>query len=321
MEYLRFALAHRRFLGFGITLACFSSFGQTFFIALFGAELRAEFGLTHGGLGLIYSTATLASGVVIIWAGRLVDIVELRRLSVLVCLVLAVACLGMSLVPTAAALYGVFFLLRLSGQGMMTHTSITSVARHYARDRGKAVAIVSLGLPLGEGVLPVVAVASVAALGWRLSWAAAAAVLAFVVVPLVLWLLGGGPAKARGLSEAASPAEVLPGRQWTRREVLGDKRFYLIVPAVIANSYIITGLFFHQAHLAEAKGWSLAWIAACFVGYAVGTIVAALAVGPLVDRMGAGRLLHFYLLPLAFGLLLLVVGRHQIGRASCRERV
>jgi MFS family permease len=215
-------------------------------------------------------------------------------------------------VPTAVLLYGVFFLLRLSGQGMMTHTSVTSVARHYERDRGKAVAIVSLGLPVGEAVLPLTAVALVGVVGWRLSWVAAALLLVLVVVPLVIWLLGGEAARNRTAGATMAAPDERTGRQWSRREVLGDKRFYLILPAVIASSYIITGLFFHQAHLAEAKGWSLAWIATCFVGYAAGTVVAALAAGPMVDRVGAGRLLHLYLLPLAFGLLLLVVGRQPL---------
>ena len=70
MSYLELIRTHGRFLGFAFVLTFFSSFGQTFFISLFGDEIREGFTLTHGGFGLCYSLATLASGLTIIWLGR-----------------------------------------------------------------------------------------------------------------------------------------------------------------------------------------------------------------------------------------------------------
>jgi MFS family permease len=81
---------------------------------------------------------------------------------------------------------------------------------------------------------------------------------------------------------------------------------------VIANSYIVTGLFFHQAHLAEAKGWGLGLLASGYPGYAAATVLAALAVGPLVDRFGANRLLRYYLAPLALTCVVLLAGEHWL---------
>ena len=313
MEYLRFVFAHRQFLTYGVALACFSSFGQTFFIALYGAELRAEFNLTHGELGLIYSSATLVSGLTMFWLGRFVDSVDLKLLSIIACLGLALACLAMALTPAAIFLYGAFFLLRLCGQGMMTHTAITSIARQFGPDRGKAVSIVSLGLPLGEAIFPLSAVLLMALVGWRVSWIVAALLLAFVVTPAVAWLLASeGAARSQQQSSHDLASVARDGRIWSRRDVLRDRRFYLIVPAVMASSYVTTGLFFHQTHLAEAKGWSLAWLATCFVGYALSTVVAALAVGPMVDRLGAHRLLPWFLLPLGLGLVILGLFTHPL---------
>ena len=60
-------------LAFGF-LMCFSSnVGQTFFISLFGGELRSAFSLSDGGFGAIYSLGTLASAAVLVWLGRLID--------------------------------------------------------------------------------------------------------------------------------------------------------------------------------------------------------------------------------------------------------
>ena len=308
MDYLRFVVAHRHFLGFGLAMMAFSSFGQTYYISLFGAELRAEFNLSHGDLGLAYSAATLASGVVMLWLGRLVDLVALRPLTVAVCLTLAIACLTMAAVPAAIMLYGVFFLLRLAGQGMMSHTALSSAARHFGPNRGKAVGVVALGAPLGAGLAPALTVLVAGLVGWRLSWAAAAALLAILVLPGLLWLLARSNLSPIPPSTAAGEAT----RQWSRAEVLRDPRFYLIAPAVIAHSYIITGLFFHQAHIAETKGWSLTWLASGYLGYAGATVLAALAVGPLVDRFSARRVLVHFMVPLALTLVALLWARHPL---------
>ena len=58
--------------------------------------------------------------------------------------------------------------------------------------------------------------------------------------------------------------------QWSRREVLGDIRFYLVMPVVIALPFVLAGFVFHHVHLVETKGWSLAWFSSGFIIYAIG---------------------------------------------------
>ena len=77
--YFRFIAANAPFLGFGVLLACFSSFGQTFYIGLFGASIRAEFALDHAGFGSLYMAGTLISGFAFAFAGRAIDRIALRR--------------------------------------------------------------------------------------------------------------------------------------------------------------------------------------------------------------------------------------------------
>ncbi|HEX2252444.1 MAG TPA: MFS transporter, partial [Thermoanaerobaculia bacterium] len=293
MDYLRFVRDNRRFLAFGFLFGLCSSFGQTFFIALFGGELRAEFGLGHGEFGFVYSLGTLLSGLCLIWLGRVIDRVDLRAFGVLVALGLALACLLMAAAWSVPLLFAAFFALRLTGQGLMVHTSATSMARYFDAGRGKAMSIAALGLPAGEMLLPLPAVALIVAVGWRETWAAAGVALALALPPLCLWLLKGHGARHRALVERTDRGEAAAGaaggegrRQWSRREVLRDPRFYLILVAVMVPSFVITGLFFHQVHLAAAKGWSLAWLASCFTAYALASTAAALGLGPLVDRFG-----------------------------------
>jgi MFS family permease len=335
MAYLQFLFKNRRFLGFGVLIAFFSAFGQTFFIAVFGPDIRAEFGLSHGGFGGYYAMGTAASGFCLIWAGKLIDRFDLRWVTALVCGALILACANMALVPAAWALAPALFALRLSGQGLMSHTAMTSMGRYFEAERGRAVSIAILGFPLGVAVFPTLAVWLSTMLGWRMAWAAIAAALALFLIPLALWLLKGHGVRhrfflARTATETDDAEIDRPGaqdgpeittetarrRQWTRAEVVRDPRFYLLCFAITAPSFIVTGLFFHQAHLAFAKGWTLTWMASAFVAYTVGAIGANLAFGPLIDRYGARRLLPFYLYPLVLACLTIILFDHPLAAVA-----
>ncbi len=53
-----FLRTHGRLIAFGLFMYFCSSAGQTFFVSLFGGELRAAFVLSHGAFGTIYAAAT-----------------------------------------------------------------------------------------------------------------------------------------------------------------------------------------------------------------------------------------------------------------------
>jgi MFS family permease len=315
MNYFRFIRQYKRFLAFGMLVALFSSFGQTYFIGLFSAELRNSFALSHGDFGLIYSAGSLAAGVVLIGAGRFVDRLDLRLWIALLCMAAVVACIVMGLASSIAILGVAVFLLRLTCQSLLAHTYMTSMARYFDTGRGKALSIAMLGHPIGEAIFPVLTVALLAVLGWRDVWLIYAAVGGALFLPILLWLLRGHGERhqdylARLKEPTTSSREA--GRQWRQGEVLRDVRFYLIQLAMMAPPFMFTGLFIHQAHLAEAKGWSLAWLATCFSAYAATSIVASLTMGLLIDRIGATRIAPWALLPVVLSMLILAFFSHPL---------
>ncbi|SMF47955.1 Predicted arabinose efflux permease, MFS family [Tistlia consotensis] len=305
--YLEFARAHRRFLGFGFLLACFSSVGQTYFVGVFGPSIMAEFSLGHGAWGGLYMAGTLLSAAALPFTGRLVDQVELGRFALGVIALLVLAALAAALVPAAWLLVPTIFLLRQSGQGLASHLMRIAMARYFTTGRGKALALGGLGFSLGEALWPLAGVAAIGALGWRSTWLAVAGLCLAVLLPAALWLLRGQAERHAAWLADAAAAEAKPGaaRSWTRREVLRDGRFWLFLPAVTAPAMIVTALFFHHLTLAESKGWSAAWITGSYVFYAAAGILASIVAGPLVDRFGARRLLPGLLLPLIAGLAVL----------------
>ena len=311
MNYLAFTVEHRRFLGFGLLLVFASSFAQTLFIGLFGADLRAEFGLSHGGFGLIFSLGTLASAAIVMWVGRLIDRLDLRLYTALISGGLIAAFFVVAAAPSAAVLVLAIFGLRTAGPALR-HVAITSMARFFTAERGKAVSVIWLGLPIGEATLPALAVTLNAAVGWRTTWTVLGVALAVALLPMSLWLLRGHKARYGDGAVASGPAGSGPERHWSHREVLRDPRFWRIMPTFLAEAVIIVSLFLHQAYLASSKGWSPAWMASCFVGFAVAVVTGTLVAGALIDRLRAVRLLPYYNLSLAAGLLLLAAFSHPL---------
>jgi MFS family permease len=304
--YLRFLSAHPGALAFGFMLTFFSAFGQTFFIALFNREIRDLYDLTSGEFGTLYAVANIIGAALIVRAGRQIDHWPLTWFvgSVVVGLTIAAALMA-SLPPGHIwVLFIAIVLLRLCGQGLMYHTAATAAARTFHAQRGQALSTVSMGFAVGEAVWPITVVQLVSIVGWRLTWAGAAGVLAAVVLPLVVMLAHRCyPSRPVGGALAAAPAS-----DRSRAQVLRDPAFYLLLPAMVAPAFVNTGVFFHQVLISEAKGWTLMTFASAFTTYAVTTMVMMLAGGRIIDRTSAQAVLRFALAPLFLGLLLLGYG-------------
>ena len=80
---MKFYFENARWLFGGFLLACFSGFGQTFYISIWGGEIREEFQLTHGDFGIVYMVATLASALALPFVGRLIDFVSVSVTSII----------------------------------------------------------------------------------------------------------------------------------------------------------------------------------------------------------------------------------------------
>lgn len=292
-----------RFLSFGALVAFWSSPGQTFVIALFGGQLRAEFGLSHGAFGGIYTLATLTSAALLLPAGRLIDRLPLDRFTRWVVLGMAGATAAFSLVAGSVSLFFGFLGLRFAGQGLMTHIAFTSMARRYRRERGRALAVAGIGFAIGEASLPPLVVWALAVFEWRLIWLVFAVAVALTLLPLLPTLLRRTEAQD-GAGAAALAERDADVRHWTRGEMLRDPRFHLLAPLVMSQSAIVTGLFFHQVHLVALKGWSLAWWSLCFFFFALASVAANIGGGLLIDRFSGRALAPLVLLPLALALLL-----------------
>ncbi|QKV17664.1 MFS transporter [Oricola thermophila] len=294
MPYARFLRENARWLAGGMLLTLFSSFGQTFYIALSSGGIRTELGLGHGDFGWLYMWATLASAAAIPVAGRLADTMRVDRYATLVIAGLAGSMLLLTRAGSPVALFVAIAGLRLFGQGLMSHVAMTAMGRWFSVNRGKAVSAAALGHQIGESVMPISFVAVAAVVGWRGSWMVNAAFILLLVLPTVYMLMRVPrvPRAAETLLESA-------GRQWTRGEALRDPLFWMLMSGVLAPPVIGTTVFFHQVYLTELRGWALGQFAGSTPVLSMFAIVATLLAGMVVDRFHSAVLLPVMLVCVA----------------------
>ncbi|MHA1189421.1 MAG: MFS transporter [Alphaproteobacteria bacterium] len=301
----RFLADNFPFLLGGSTLLLASSFGQTFFIALFAGHLRAEYGLSNGQWGLLYTVATLASAALLIHTGKYADQLRIRTLALMVIVAYVAIAVAMANVNSVFMLGVIIFGLRFCGQGMMSHLGMTAMGRWFVGRRGQAVAIASLGFSIGEAILPMTFVALTGILGWRHTWLAIAFILALFFAPLILWLLRLERTPASLATGELSTG--IGGRHWTRGQALRHRLFWVLMPGFLAPSFISTSVMFHQVHLTEIKGWELAAFVAAFPVLSVVAIICSFLAGWAIDRWSALTVLPLYLVPMAIGLVLIAL--------------
>lgn len=291
---------HARRLSFGLLTAFSSSVGQTFFIALSVPFLLRDLSLGEGRFGLVYAGATLASGLSLPVLGRLFDRVSLAAYTTTTLGVLALAAVSLAFASHVAMLAVALVGLRLAGQGLLGHISQSTMARDFDVHRGKALGVAGLGYPLGEAVLPGLFLLAVAWFGWREAWLLVAGVLGLAIAPLAWWL--ATPSGGTRTNEAP----FLPSaRQLSFADLIADPLFRRVLPVVLVTPLVLTALFLYQGLLGQSRGWSAAWLATAFMGYAVTRAVTSLAVGPMIDRYTAKVLVPLHLLPMLVALIAL----------------
>ena len=140
---------------FGFIFTFFSSFGQSFFLGIFNTSIRNELSITHGQFGTIYASATLLSSFLLIWVGKKIDDINIFKFAFFVTLLLSFSSFFFSKISSVTILFTAIFLMRFSGQGMMSHTATTTISRFFTKSRGKALSTGWFGLSTAEFILPV----------------------------------------------------------------------------------------------------------------------------------------------------------------------
>ena len=301
---------NKKVIIFGFIFTFFSSFGQSFFLGLFNAPIRNELGITHGQFGNIYATATIFSSLLLIWVGKKIDEYQIIYYSFFVIILLFFSSLFFSFINSIIFLSIGIFLMRFSGQGLMSHTSTTTISRFFEKSRGKALSSIWFGLSSAEFILPVLVTYLFVIYSWRTVWQGIAIII-IIFLPFVV-LNTIKKIKLDSREKNLDLKKNFKIKSWKRREVIKDYRFYIISLNMLAMPWIATGVFVYQSFISDSKMWNIYTIPKAFMIYSLASIITLFFSGFLVDKFTSRKLIPIMNIPLLISMFVLFYYQHEI---------
>jgi predicted MFS family arabinose efflux permease len=194
--------------------------------------------------------------------------------------------------------------MRLSGQGLMSHTATTTISRYFEKRRGKALSIIWLGLSLAEFILPLLIVFLLTMIEWQNIWFSIS-IIVILLLPILSFLLVKNINLDSRESLNIDQLETKEIKQWKRIEVLKDYRFYIVCLNMLAMPWIATGTFVYQSFISTSKDWGPYVIAQSFMAYSVLSVITLFFSGFLIDKFTSRKLLIYMNIPLLLSALVL----------------
>ncbi len=308
-KLINFFRKNRKEVGFGWVLTFLSSFGQTFLISIYVPEILKAFSISNGLFGSIYAVATVAASVIMLSIGHMVDHKPVKKITALTIIGLAFSSFLLGISHLSIALLIISLIgLRLTGQGLMSHISLTVMSRHYDLDRGKALSIASLGYAFGEAIFPIFISTLILWYDYEVVALASALFLLLYLVRLYFLDLDHFD-KDLELTKKPSALSLLKDY----KDLLKKKVFFILMPVSFALSFTITAVFFYQYVVVEDKGWSVSLYASFFTAYAITRVVFSILGGVLVDKYTGKRMFRVYLIPFTIGLIPFALSNNILG--------
>ena len=288
---------------FGFIFTFFSSFGQSYFLGLFNSSIREALSITHGQFGSIYASATLCSSLLLIWVGKKIDDVNIFKFAFFVIILLSFACFFFSKISSVFLLFIAIFLMRFSGQGMMSHTASTTISRYFTKTRGRALSISWFGLSSAEFIMPVLMVYLLTIIDWQNLWVIFSLTVLIVLPIASFFLIKNLNLDSREASDEDKKDVNI--KQWKRCEVIKDYRFYIISSNMLAMPWIFTGFAVFQSFVQSSKGWGPYVIAQSFMSYSILSVLTLFLSGYLIDKFTSRKLLIYMNIPLLLSVIVL----------------
>ncbi|HEX2171948.1 MAG TPA: MFS transporter, partial [Dehalococcoidia bacterium] len=173
---------------------------------LFVKPMGDELGFGRSVFGWAQSTRQVSSAVTAPLVGSLIDRFGARLLLAAAAIITggAVACLAfISAGWQLVALYAFMGVVGMSGPGALVTT--VPVAKWFVRQRAKAMAFLSLGIPAGGLIFVPLTQVFIDAFGWRTAWILLALIGAGAIIPLSLFFVRRQPEDLGLLPDGGPP--------------------------------------------------------------------------------------------------------------------
>ncbi len=315
--------------------------GQTMGVSPFTDPLLAALSLTRSQLSLAYMVGTGLSALLLTPAGKLYDKLGARAMGTGVCVALALVLLYLSqidrisgglrsvglhpLVANFSPILLGFWMVRLTGQGVLTLISRNMVMKWFDHHRGLANGIMAVFVALGFSLAPLLLLAMKNGFGWRGAWQVMAAAIGGVFA-LVVWLTWRDNPEQCGLSPDGASDELTAERhkqrpvrkQFTLAEAARTYAFWTFSLSLAMFGLYQTGLTFHLRSIFAEKEMSEQVAYSIFLPATVISIPLSLAGGWIGDHIQLKRLLSVMVLGLGLSMVGLMILGIDAGRFTIR---
>lgn len=292
-NYLYLIKNHAGLLAIAFLAVFTGNLGQSFFIGLFQAPISQQLNLSAGEFGSIYSTITIFGGFMVMYFGPKIDWIAPKRYALTLLITLTLGLVILTLSPWWAMGVLGLGLLRLCGQGLMTHLGSTLAGREFSLNRGRALGFVGLAMPSGEIILPPLTAFLLIWLTWQQVWWCILGII--ITLWLCLFVFVDWPQAPHQHKAAAK-------QQLNGINPMRECRFWLLMPMLLALPFTLTGIFVYQAQMTESLGASTTTYALALTSMGLIRFPMALLGGRWIDDLGVTLIARFYLMPFAIAL-------------------
>jgi MFS family permease len=289
-----------QFTALGILVNCFS---------LFVEGWHAAFGTPISTLATGITLFSLSCAVWAPWVGVLAERFELRK--IMVTALLGVALVHVAIAWATAGWQIVALYSLVAGLVITFCTGIPSqtlVARWFVHRRGLAMGLTAFGIAMAGVIFPPVVTWLLPLIGWRQTWLVFAALIGFVVTPLVFFALREHPTLEEGAAYIGAPTHDALTAAITVREILTNRNFLATIAAFTTVQSATMVLAVSVAPLVTSRGYALSTAALLISTLSVAALVAKLLAGAAADRFGNGLPLRVATLVCAAGCFALAAG-------------
>lgn len=306
-------------LGASVVGVLASAPGQTTGVSTFTDYLIDSVSINRNQISTAYMLGTISSSLLLTWAGTQYDKYGARWTAMAAALLLSVVLLLLSqadrIIQTFAGSPGtlfynliaisimvfLFFLLRFSGQGVLTMASRNMLMKWFIARRGFANGIMSIFVALGFSIAPLTFDNLIQETSWRYAWIIAAGVIGLFFVGFAFVLFRDNPEDI-GLDPDGKKHKhrehhvtISPFKQFKLKEARKTLTFWLYALPLAMYSLYITGFSFHLVSVFEVAGMERDKALAVFIPISFLSMGISFLGGWISDRIKLKYLLYVIL--------------------------
>ena len=308
--------------------------GQTIGVSVFTDPVKDALGLSRNEFSNAYMLGTLLSSALVARAGIWFDAYGARYVAFFATLLLGASLLlfsvSVEISETIKRVFNfqswsvpfllitlLFFLIRFSGQGVLTMASRNMIMMWFRKNRGKINSISSITVSLGFSSAPILLNRLIDDHGWAMSWQIMAMSL-FVFCVCILLLYRNKPEDFDLLPDGGEKKELDQEKEatetdFTLKEAKKTRAFWMFGLVLAFNSFYVTGFTFHIVSIFGSQNYSKAEAIAIFLPMSIIAIFVSTLCNILSDYIQHKIYLFIMLLAGVLASLGLLLLSHPIG--------